>query len=107
MEKNKTILFNWSDHSCKVRPNATGCLCRDACTHSSHLHQQCLQSCNVAMEYRPTVRQCGCTPMQVKLRMVSASSASAIKQVCKGTLDQPIHYKEEMEYNNMCDRLNC
>jgi len=60
VEKNKTILFNWSDNTCKV-----------------------------------------------KLRMVSASSAAAIKQVCKGTLDQPVHYKEEMEYNNMCDRMNC
>ena len=42
-----------------------------------------------------------------KAKMVSASSASAIKQVCRGTMDCAIHDKADMAYEYMCKRLDC
>jgi cofilin len=44
---------------------------------------------------------------RVKDKMVSASSQSAIKSVCRGCMDQSVHDKEDMEYDYMCKQLNC
>jgi len=43
---------------------------------------------------------------KVKTRMVAASSQSAIKQVCKGSVDQPIHDKAELKFETMMDTLS-
>merc|ERR1711998_484978 len=39
---------------------------------------------------------------KVKDRMVAASSQSAIKQVCRGSMDHPCHNKNEMTYEAIC-----
>jgi hypothetical protein len=44
---------------------------------------------------------------RVKDRMVAASSQAAIKQVCRGSVDQPVHDKEDMEFDYMMKELNC
>lgn len=43
----------------------------------------------------------------VKDRMVAASSQSAIKQVCRGSMDQPIHDKKDMDYDYIAKELGC
>jgi len=48
-----------------------------------------------------------CNKAKVKAKMVSASSASAIKQVCRGTMDCAIHDKIDMGFEDMCGRLGC
>jgi len=42
---------------------------------------------------------------KVKERMVAASSQSAIKQVCKGSMDQAVHDKKDMEYDYICTQI--
>jgi len=44
---------------------------------------------------------------KVRDRMVAASSQSAIKQVCKGSCDQPVHDKPDMEYAMIAKELGC
>merc|ERR1712216_913828 len=43
----------------------------------------------------------------VRDRMVAASSQSAIKQVCRGSMDQPVHDKADMEYDYIAKELGC
>lgn len=42
---------------------------------------------------------------KVKDRMVAASSQSAIKQVCRGSIDQAVHDKNDMSYDDMVKEL--
>lgn len=44
---------------------------------------------------------------KVKDRMVAASSQAAIKQICRGSLDQPVHDKADMEFDYMMKELGC
>lgn len=44
---------------------------------------------------------------KVRDRMVAASSQSAIKQVCKGSCDQPVHDKVDMKYADIAKELGC
>lgn len=44
---------------------------------------------------------------KVRDKMVSASSQSAIKAVCRGCMDMSVHDKVDMEYDYMCKQLNC
>jgi hypothetical protein len=43
----------------------------------------------------------------VRDRMVAASSQAAIKQVCRGSMDQPVHDKADMEYDYIAKELGC
>ena len=44
---------------------------------------------------------------KVKDRMVAASSQSAIKQVCRGSVDEAVHDKDDMGFEEMCKELGC
>jgi len=43
----------------------------------------------------------------VRDRMIAASSQSAIKQVCRGSMDQPVHDKKDMDYDYIAKELGC